>query len=127
MNNIILPVADLTITFDLLRLMVAIVNSKPSIMGEVSEGYLVEPFEEHMVCSLIIPNKALVRVSVTAEIGLLFRGGIHSEILLAGSSGIRFDSLTSTISFILHFPWIALRWQLCNLLGFAGVRGSSSI
>ena len=110
LNNIILPVADLAITFDLLCLIVAIVNIKPSIMGEVSEGNLVEPFEEHMVCSLIITNKSLVRVSVTAEKGLLFRGGIHSEILLAGSSDIRFDSLTSTISFILHFPWIAWRW-----------------
>ena len=49
LNNIVLPVANLTVTLDLLRLIIIIVYIEPSVVREVSKSHLIEALEEHMV------------------------------------------------------------------------------
>ena len=49
LNNIVLPVANLTVTLDLLRLIIIIVYIEPGVVREVSKSHLIKALKEHMV------------------------------------------------------------------------------
>ena len=49
LNHIVLPVANLPVTLDFLRLVVVIVDVEPRVVREVSESHLIEALKEHVV------------------------------------------------------------------------------
>ena len=49
LNHVVLPVADLPVTLDFLRLVVVIVDVEPRVVREVSESHLIEALKEHVV------------------------------------------------------------------------------
>ena len=49
LNHVVLPVADLPVTLNFLRLVVVIVDVEPSVVREVSESHLIKALKEHVV------------------------------------------------------------------------------
>ena len=49
MDNVVLPVADLTVALYLLGLVVGIVYVEPCVVREVPKSHLIETLKEHMV------------------------------------------------------------------------------
>ena len=58
LDDIVLPVTDLAVSLHLMCIVVVIVNVKPCIMREVTEGNFVEAFEECVVRSVVSSSTA---------------------------------------------------------------------
>ena len=49
LDYVIFPVADLTVTFHFLFLIVAIFDIQPCVVCKITECHFIEPLKEHMV------------------------------------------------------------------------------
>ena len=56
MDDIVLPVADLSVAFYFLSRIIMTVDVQARVVGEVAEFDLIEVFQEHVVCRGLIPR-----------------------------------------------------------------------
>ena len=83
LDYVIFPVADLTVTFHFLILIIAIVDVQSRVVSEITERYFIEPLKEHMVSRGLILSIALRQTSILPHVGLLLDLVMDLKVILA--------------------------------------------